>query len=318
MRKLLIIPVIVLVAIAAAAVAPPSIERALAAQTQLVQRQPTAEAWNDLGNLRQLAGRTDDARQAYENALEIDPKLLSAHYNLGLLLRQAGEERPAMDHFRQVVELMPTDAWGWFQLGSMYEARGSRDAAVRAYARAFVLDPRLSFGDVNPQVIESKLTTQALLLAEHERPQGMEAPRAYEDPRHIAKLLLPQPPPAAVPTATPTASETITAVPSAAGSRSPAAPPPAAPRVLRPQDLPAGSQTGSVTGTARNSRGRVQANDNPSYTDLLRQQLELQQEQQQQEMDEEEPPAPPPPAGIYVPGVRSSGQISQHIDEMVG
>jgi hypothetical protein len=53
--------------------------------------------------------------------------------------------------------------------------------------------------------------------------------------------------------------------------------------------------------------------ESPGYSDLLRQQLELQQ-QQQQELEGGGEGVPP--TGLYVPGVRSSGQISQRIDDL--
>lgn len=311
MRKLLIalqllLPVLVLAAFAASAVAPPSLERALDAQRKLLQRQPTAERWNDLGNLLQLGGRSSDAREAYEQALTLDPKLASAHYNLGLLLRQAGEERQALAHFREVVELEPRNAWGWYQLGALHEAHHSESAAVRAYARAFALDPRLSFHDVNPQLIDNKLTTQALLAAQQELPETADAPRAYEDPRHIAKLLLPQAPAA-----------TASATPEPAPAPTPALP--EGGRVLRPQDLRPGSRAGGLTGSAPPNTGRssmpAPGAEGSSYSELLRQQLELQQQQeQQQDQMQMEESGEGAPAGVYVPGVRSSAQLRQRLD----
>src|SRR4029453_6789035 len=118
-RKLLIVPVIALIAYAAAAVPPPTLEKAVAAQRALAQRQPTAKVWNDLGNLLQLAGHEAEAKDAYDRALELDAKLVSAHYNAGLLARSAGDDGKALDHFHQVVELDPRSAWGWFQIGSV-------------------------------------------------------------------------------------------------------------------------------------------------------------------------------------------------------
>ena len=318
MTRFLVLPVLAvaaLAAIATAAVPPPNLDRAISAQKALAQKQPSAEVWNDLGNLLQLAGRVNEAREAYEHALSLDAKLVSAHYNLGLLLRQAGEQRKAMDHFRDVVEIAPGDAWAWFQVGALQEARGAQKAAIDAYARAYALDPRLSFGDVNPQVIDSKLTTQSLLRAQSERPAATEAPRAYEDPRHIAKLLLPTPQPGAAPAAT--AAPDVAAAPTAA----PAAPTATTARpglatgqqVLGPGDLRAGSKAGGVT---QPGQGRAAPPPNPAYSDLLRQQLELQQEQQRQlEEGGAAPEAAPAPEGIYIPGVRSSGQLSLTLEE---
>jgi tetratricopeptide (TPR) repeat protein len=313
LRKLLIAALIVAAGYAAvAAVPPPNVERALAAQRTLVQRQPTAERWNDLGNLLQVAGRLEEARSAYEKALGLDPKLVSAHYNLGLLQRQAGKEGDAMDHFRQAVELAPADAWAWFQIGSLHEAHGAEGPAVRAYARAFALDPRLTFADVNPQVIDSKLVTQALIAAQKEVPPGSEAPRDYEDPRHIATLLLPQPPPAPTPAA---AANGATPPPAAAATAKATRPS----AVLRPQDLRPGSQVGGVTGQGSGHRPPQNLSpDTPGYSELLRQQLELQQ-QQQEELEGGQPQpegVEPPPVGIYVPGTRSSGQLDQRLDQL--
>lgn len=314
MTRFLVLPVLAvaaLAAIATAAVPPPNLDRAIAAQKALAQKQPSAEVWNDLGNLLQLAGRVDEAREAYEHALSVDAKLVSAHYNLGLLLRQAGEQRKAMDHFREVVDLAPNDAWAWFQVGALQEARGAEKPAVDAYARAYALDPRLSFGDVNPQVIDSKLTTQSLLRAQTERPAATEAPRAYEDPRHIAKLLLPTPPPSgAVPAATPTPE--VAAAPTAATATTAKPGLATGQQVLGPGDLRAGSKTGGVTQPGQ-GRG-APPSPNPAYSDLLRQQLELQQEQQRQEEGGAAAPEPAP-EGIYVPGVRSSGQLSLTLEE---
>jgi tetratricopeptide (TPR) repeat protein len=309
----LLVPLLVLAAIATAAIAPPNLDKALDAERALVERQPTAERWNDLGNLLQIAGKEDEARQAYDSALSLDPELASAHYNLGLLLRQAGDDRKAINHFRRVVEIDPGNAWGWFQLGAIQEAHGSDGAAVRAYARAFALDPKLSFSDVNPQVIDSELTTRALLEAQHELPQGSEAPLAYEDPRHIRKLLLPQPPAAAAP-APPLEPEPGVTAPAPAPVTGDG-------RVLRPQDLRPGSRSGSVRGAAppTGRPGMTPGSEAPGYSELLRQQLELQQQQEQdQDQLQGEEGGEVSPEGVYVPGVRSSAQLRQRIDDLHG
>jgi tetratricopeptide (TPR) repeat protein len=319
LRKLLIVPVIALVAYAAAAVPPPTLEKAVIAQRALAEKQPSAKVWNDLGNLLQLAGHDAEAQDAYDRALELDSKLVSAHYNAGLLARSAGDEGKALDHFHQVVELDPRSGWGWFQIGSLEEARGAEGTAIEAYARAYALDPRLSFGDVNPQVIDSKLTMQALLAASGERPPAAEAARAYEDPRHIAKLLLPTLPAASnapAPSSAPTATARRPSVPVPPSPAAEAAAAAGSNKVLRPQDLPA-RQAGGVTNPRPVPQpGDIGANPgDPGYSDLLRQQLELQQ-QQQQELESGEGAPPDAGAGVYVPGVQSSGQLEQELQDL--
>ena len=80
---------------ASVALPPPNIERAVAAQRELLAQEETAERSNDLGNLLLLADDPEGARAAYERAIELDETLVSAHYNLGLLLQQLGRESSA-------------------------------------------------------------------------------------------------------------------------------------------------------------------------------------------------------------------------------
>jgi len=44
-------------------------------------------------------GERERAMQAYEAALELDPSMADAHYNLGLLLEGAGDGKGALRHF---------------------------------------------------------------------------------------------------------------------------------------------------------------------------------------------------------------------------
>ena len=77
--RLLVLPVVAAIALAAlatAAVPPPNVDRAIAAQRALAQKQPTAEVWNDLGNLLQLAGHAavaehDDPRGDLQDLVEL-------------------------------------------------------------------------------------------------------------------------------------------------------------------------------------------------------------------------------------------------------
>jgi tetratricopeptide (TPR) repeat protein len=333
LRKLIALAALaVAVSIAAGAALPPAnLERTLAAQEALIAREPTAERYNDLGNLLQLAGRDDEARVAYEEALTLDEELVSAHYNLGLLLHGQGEKRAAMRQFEHTVELEPDHARAWFQIGFLHETAGAEGSAVRAYGRAYLLDPRLSFSDENPQVLDSKLTTKALLVAQRELSPAGHAPRAYEEPRRIAGLLLPSPPPDQAPGADSAADPEVAAtapprdpslglpiVPIVPYGDDPAAASAAAgrsERVLRAQDLDPNSRVGEVT-TAPGVRGDVthlptqDEEASYDYGELLRQRL---MEQREQGMGEDGQINAPPP--YYVPGQPSTGSIDSVLED---
>ncbi|HMB54934.1 MAG TPA: tetratricopeptide repeat protein [Thermoanaerobaculia bacterium] len=185
--------------IAAAAVAlatyatgtPDNLPRALAAQQALVAERPAdAAAWNDLGNLLVLSGMDDQALDAYERAVELAPQSAALHFNLALLLQQRDELRRSLQHYKRVVEIEPTNAWAHFQLGVIREARGEDSKAIERYSRALALDASLAFPDVNPQVIESDLLTEAMLRGYRPGPVRPQAPRVYQEPGRITGLLL--------------------------------------------------------------------------------------------------------------------------------
>jgi tetratricopeptide (TPR) repeat protein len=183
------------VLLAAAALAthagtPPNLGNAIAAQQALAAEQPADPAvHNDLGNLLLLAGRDEEAEAAYDRALELDAELMSARFNLALLLARRGREATALRHLRKVVDAEPAHSWAWFEMGAIHERRGKRDAAVEHYARAYALNPDLSFAEHNPQVIDSRLLTESLIAAFERWPTSPRPPQDYEDPLRIAGLL---------------------------------------------------------------------------------------------------------------------------------
>lgn len=180
------------VTLAAMTVAPRNLESALAAQLELAKQNPQdASVFNDLGNLLVLRGDLDKAEDAYFHAVEIEPSKVSARFNLALLLQQEGRNRAALEQYREVLRVSPSHAWTHYQIGTLYDLAKQDDLAVKSYARAFSLDPTLAFPEVNPQVIDNRLLTQALLLAHRSGSAAPLVPKSYDEPTRIAKLLVP-------------------------------------------------------------------------------------------------------------------------------
>lgn len=188
----LAVTLVALTGIAALPAGPPNLARALESQRKLAAEKPQdAAVQNDLGNLLVMAGQNAEAEAAYRRAVELDPRRVSALFNLGLLLQERGERREAQKLFREVIEIEPGHAWAHYQSGALYEAGGSEGKAVEEYAAAFALDPQLAFPEVNPHVVDNKLVTQAMLRAYRGDYAPPQAPKVYEDPVRIAKLLVP-------------------------------------------------------------------------------------------------------------------------------
>ncbi len=141
------------------------VAKALQMQEERVAQDPSAEGYNDLGSLLQLMDRPDEAAGAFRQAIEWDGSNTTARLNLARLLSAEGESRDALKVLDEIFEIEPEHAWAHFTVGSIQENRGRRRSAIRAYATAFRIDPRLSFAEVNPQVVDSRLMTESLLRA---------------------------------------------------------------------------------------------------------------------------------------------------------
>jgi tetratricopeptide (TPR) repeat protein len=100
----------------------------------------TSEQWFHLGCEIETTSPVE-ARQAYLQAIELDPDLADAHLNLGRLEHEAGELGKAEAHYRDAVRCSPADPTSHFNLGVLLEDRGRREEAAYAYERALTFDP---------------------------------------------------------------------------------------------------------------------------------------------------------------------------------
>lgn len=101
---------------------------------------PTAEQWYEDGCALETSS-PEQAREAYERALEIDPGVTDARVNLGRLLHMAGELGRAEPHYREAARLDPSDPTPHFNLGVLLEDVGRKEEAVHAYRQAILRDP---------------------------------------------------------------------------------------------------------------------------------------------------------------------------------
>jgi tetratricopeptide (TPR) repeat protein len=165
--------------------------RAVQAQLDLVASEPgNAAAQNDLGNLYVANGQLDEAAAAFAKAIALDPRQAVPRFNLALLELKRGKKLAALQQLDEVIERDPTHAWAYYQRGAIYESWGFRSRAIKAYAKAFALDRRLSFPEINPAVVENRLLAESLLEANAEPELSLQVPPRYEDPARIVALLL--------------------------------------------------------------------------------------------------------------------------------
>jgi tetratricopeptide (TPR) repeat protein len=100
----------------------------------------TADDWYTLACELEMSS-IQDAKDAYERALRVEPQHADAHVNLGRLMHEAGNPAAAEKHYRLAIEADPGHETAAFNLGVALEDLGRRDEALRAYELALTLDP---------------------------------------------------------------------------------------------------------------------------------------------------------------------------------
>jgi len=100
----------------------------------------SAEDWYALGCELEMAD-VEQAKDAYERAIEEDPDHADAHVNLGRILHEEGAPAAAEPHYRAALEIDPYHGTAAFNLGVALEDLGRLTEAVGAYKAALALDP---------------------------------------------------------------------------------------------------------------------------------------------------------------------------------
>ena len=81
------------------------------AQTMLQTYPNNAEIYASLGWMQFLIGKTDNGEKSLRRALELDPKLVSAHYRLARLLEAKSAPVNAAEEYRRVIDLDTSGTW---------------------------------------------------------------------------------------------------------------------------------------------------------------------------------------------------------------
>ncbi len=104
-----------------------------------------AYAWNEKGNVHFKQGEFEDAINAYNKAIQLDPGLGWSYSNLALTYLTQGQCAEAILLYKKSIELLDTDeekAISWNSLGNAYRCINDYPNAVAAYQKAAELDPR--------------------------------------------------------------------------------------------------------------------------------------------------------------------------------
>jgi len=87
------------------------------------------------------AGRLDDARAAYEQAIAASPESPFLYRELAAVERKAGQAGIAADHLRQAISMDPGDARAHAALAEILDEQGDVVGALASFEKARLIDP---------------------------------------------------------------------------------------------------------------------------------------------------------------------------------
>lgn len=94
------------------------------------------------GEALQARGQLSEARQEFEWVVRQQPDHYWAHVNLGVLAWQEGHDVSlAETHLKQAIALQPGIKWAYRHLGLIYHLNGRYDEAIEMYRYVIAIDP---------------------------------------------------------------------------------------------------------------------------------------------------------------------------------
>jgi tetratricopeptide (TPR) repeat protein len=105
----------------------------------------TAKAWNNMGLDLCAQDKYDEAIEAFDKAIEIDPEYAEAWYNKGNALYAQSKYNEAMQAFDKAIEIDPHDVYSWHNKGMILYEHGKYDEALEAFDKAIEINPQLLF-----------------------------------------------------------------------------------------------------------------------------------------------------------------------------
>jgi tetratricopeptide (TPR) repeat protein len=101
-----------------------------AARSSLAQVGEHAELYLALGQCLRAQEHMDQAREAFERAVELDPRSTAAHLTLGVFLfNTLGEIDAALAHYREARAIDPNESGGWFNEALVRLSKGDYSSA---------------------------------------------------------------------------------------------------------------------------------------------------------------------------------------------
>jgi tetratricopeptide (TPR) repeat protein len=114
------------------------------------ERRATADRWFQRGlELEQNGAPHGDVIEAYQKAIDLDPRAAGAMVNMGTLHFNARNWPEAERYYRMALEADPNYPLAHFDLANLYDERGDRTRALEHYQTALRISPNYADAHYN-------------------------------------------------------------------------------------------------------------------------------------------------------------------------
>ena len=121
------------------------LEESIQAYQKALELQPkSAEAYYNQGNALREQGRLEESVQAYQKAIEIQPNHPDAYSNLGIALQEQGRLEESIQTYRKAIEIQPNHSGVYNNLGVVLKEQGRLEESIQAYQKVLEVQPNHS------------------------------------------------------------------------------------------------------------------------------------------------------------------------------
>ncbi|MDD5522624.1 MAG: tetratricopeptide repeat protein [Kiritimatiellae bacterium] len=120
-------------------------QEALEAFDGAIELDPSlASSWYNKGYVLTAGGLYKEALEAFEKAIEINPTFFHAWNGKGYTLYTLGRHQEALDAFERTIEINPSYAYPWNGIGNAHMSIGHYLEALETFNRAIEIDPKFA------------------------------------------------------------------------------------------------------------------------------------------------------------------------------
>jgi tetratricopeptide (TPR) repeat protein len=113
------------------------------------------EAYYNLGIAYEGQGKHKDSIDALKEAIQLDPSHANAHYALGYAYYKLKKYNDSVAAFKQSIKIKPDSAFAHSKLGQVYIIMGNKEAARKQYETLKTLDSTLA-SELYREIIKDK------------------------------------------------------------------------------------------------------------------------------------------------------------------